>query len=126
MGAHLFLGGEVYLLYNDVLVSVVQRSESAFCIHICPPSWTFLPPYPSFHPSNSSQSTELSSLCYTEFPLATYFTNVVCICQSQSPNSSHPPFPSSCPHILSLHLHLCSCPTNKIIYTIFLDSTYIH
>ena len=38
-----FIGIE--LLYNAVLVSVVQGSESAICIHISPPSWTSLP-YP--------------------------------------------------------------------------------
>ena len=31
-----FIG--VYLLYNAVLVSAVQRSESAICIHKSPPS----------------------------------------------------------------------------------------
>ena len=37
-----FIG--VYLLYNAVLVSAVQRSESAICIHKSPPSWA---PHPS-------------------------------------------------------------------------------
>ena len=40
-----------------------QWSESATCIHISPPSWTSLPPN-QFHPSKSSQSTELSFLCF--------------------------------------------------------------
>ena len=30
-----------------------------------------------------------------------------------------------CPHAHSLHLHLCSCPANKFISTIFLDATYM-
>ena len=30
-----------------------------------------------------------------------------------------------CPHILSLHLHLYSCPVNRFICAIFQDSTYI-
>ena len=56
-----FIG--IYLLYNIILVSAVQQSESAICIHICPPSWISLPtPIPS-HPSRSSQSTMLSFLC---------------------------------------------------------------
>ena len=54
----------VLLLYRVMLVSAVQRSESAICIHISPPSWAPHSPPPS-HPSRSSQSTELSSLCYT-------------------------------------------------------------
>ena len=45
-----------------MLVSAVQQSESAMCILISPPSWTFLPlphPYPSCHPSRWSQNPEL-------------------------------------------------------------------
>ena len=38
----------VKLFYNVVLASAVQRSESAICIHISPPSWTSLStPIPS-------------------------------------------------------------------------------
>ena len=54
----------VLLLYRVMLVSAVQWSESAICIHISPPSWAPHSPPPS-HPSRSSQSTDLSSLCYT-------------------------------------------------------------
>ena len=43
-----------------MLVSATQWSESALCIHISPCSGAS----PSSHPSRSSQSTELSSLCY--------------------------------------------------------------
>ena len=45
-----------------MLVSVVQWSESAICIHISLPSWISLPHHLPSHPSRSSQSTELSSL----------------------------------------------------------------
>ena len=55
------------MLYNVVLVSVVQRSESAMCMHTSPLSWASLPPPPS-HPCRLSQSPELSSL-YTLDPL---------------------------------------------------------
>ena len=48
------------LLYNVVLVSAVQQSESALSIHV--PSLLSLPPS---HLSRSSQSTKLSSLCHT-------------------------------------------------------------
>ena len=46
------------------------------------------------------------------------------ICQSQSPSSSHPPFPPWYPYVCSLHLCLYFCFTNKFICTIFADSTY--
>ena len=41
-----------YNCFTVLLVSAVQQSESAMCIHVS-------------HPSKSSQSTELSSLCNT-------------------------------------------------------------
>ena len=45
-------------------------------------------------------------------------------CQSSSPNSSHSPLPL-CPLICFLCLCLSSCPRNRFICTIFLDSTYM-
>ena len=48
----------IYLLYNVVLVSAVQQSESVTCVHVP------LLPWISF-PFKSAQSTEWSSLCYT-------------------------------------------------------------
>ena len=35
-----------------------------------------------------------------------------------------PPLP--CPLIHNLRLHLCSCPENRLIYTIFLESIHMH
>ena len=77
-------------------------------------------------PFRSPQSTEQSSLCYTvgSHQLSILYI-VVCICQFQSPNSSHHPFfPLRILYIYSLCLYLYFCFANKIIYTIFLDSTY--
>ena len=47
-------------------------------------------------------------------------------CQPYSPTSCYLPSPSPCPHICFLHLHLYSCLANRLTYTIFLDSTYVH
>ena len=49
----------------------------------------------------------------------------VCKRQSSSPSLSHPPLTLSCPHVSSLHLHLCSFPGNRFTCIIFLDSTYM-
>ena len=76
-------------------------------------------------PSRSSWSAELSSLLYSNFPLAISSYTVGYICQSPSPNSAHPPRPLLCPHIHSLHPHLCSCSANMFICIIFLDSTWM-
>ena len=55
------------MLYNGVLVSAVQQSESAICIHISPYPLPLasrsLPPSLA-HPSKWAQSTELISLGY--------------------------------------------------------------
>ena len=37
----------------------------------------------------------------------------------------HPTLPCACLHVHSLCLHLYSCPANRFISTIFLDSTYM-
>ena len=113
-----FIG--VQLLYNVVLVSAIQQSESATRIHISPLPWI------SF-PFRSPESTEQSSLCYTvcSHQLSVLYI-VLYICQSQSPNPSHPLFPPWYPYICSLRLCLSFCFANKFIYIIFLDSTYIH
>lgn len=49
--------------YSVVLVSAVQQSESAVCIHLCPPSWASV--NPATHLICLGQSTKLSFLCYT-------------------------------------------------------------
>ena len=55
---NLFLIG-VYLLYNVVLVPAVQHMNQLL-VYMYP-----LPCEPPSHPSRSSPSPELSSLCYT-------------------------------------------------------------
>ena len=89
----------VELFYNVVLVSAVQQSESALCIHVTPPSWPSLQlPHPTH--LGHHRAVELSSLLcsglYGTIPWAIYLhlpiEMVVYICQSHSPNSS-PRFP---------------------------------
>ena len=53
------------MLYNVVLVSGIHQHEAAISIHMFPPSWVYLPPPTPSHPFRQSQSTWLSSLCYT-------------------------------------------------------------
>ena len=73
------------LHYNVALVSAVQQSESVIHIHMSPLFWI------SF-PFGLPQRTESCSLCCAvgSHQLPTLYI-VVYICQSQSPNSSHPP-----------------------------------
>ena len=75
------------LLYNVVLVSAVQQSESAICsIHIFPYFWI------SF-PFCSLQNIDSSLLCCTvgSHQLSIlYPVSIVHMCQPQSPPSSYP------------------------------------
>ena len=78
------------------------RLNSNNSIHVSPPSWTSLPPhpippYPPPHPSRSPQSTEVSFCAAQQVPMMILHMEA-CIYRSQSPNSSHPPLPSSCVH----------------------------
>ena len=108
-----FIG--VQLLYNIVLVSTVQQSESAIHIHISPLLWISF----SF---NSPQSIEQSSLSYT---VCSHQLSILCIvsivyiCQYQSLSSSQAPFPPWYPYICFLCLCVCFCFVNKIVYTNF-------
>ena len=60
----------VQLLYNAVLTSSVQQSESALCVHIPPPFWASLPP-----PSHT-----LKKLTTAVLKMVSYSDNVSCIC----------------------------------------------
>ena len=78
------------------------------------------------HPSRSSQSTELTSLCDTVafHHRQSILHIVVYICQGYSSSSSHLLLPSLCPQVPSLCLCLQCCPVNRFIHIIFLDSIY--
>ena len=107
----------VSLLWNVVLVSTVQHNQLYLYIYpllLEPPSAS-----PS-HPSGSSQSMKVSSLCYraTSHPLPVLHM-VVCICQCYSSNSP-------CLHVHSLYLHLYSYLENRFICAVFLESMYMH
>ena len=107
---------------KPMLVSAVQQSESTICMHLPPPFWI------SF-PFRSAQNTEYSFLCYivgSHQLSILYKISIVYICQSQTPNSSHLSFSSWYPYICSLSLCLYLSFTNKIIYTIFINSTYMY
>ena len=63
---------------------------------------------------------------HSSFPLAICFTCDY-ISQCYSFNLSHPLLSPPCPQVLSLCLHLYSCPANRfIVCTIFPDCWYIY
>ena len=59
----------VLLLYRVMLVSAVQWSESAICIHISPPSWVCLaPPFPGCILSLSQKPMNQVSFSWLSIP----------------------------------------------------------
>ena len=96
--------------------------------YICLPSWTSFshPSPPQTHPSRSWQSTKLSSLLYSRFPLTINILHIVVdIHQSWSPSWSHSPLLPVHPHVCSPCQQLYSCPANRFICTIFRNFTYM-
>ena len=111
-----------FLLYNEV---------NQLYVYIYPhiPSLLSLSPTLLSHPSRSSQSIKLISLCYTAashqlsiLHLVVYIRRCYSFTSSQLP---HPPHP--CPQVHSLCLRLYSCPAPRFIRTFFffLDSIYM-
>ena len=104
----------LFLLFNEVN----QLYVYIYALPHEPPSH----PHAISHPSRSSQSTELSSLCCKLLVLPTSCLFYAWQCIYVSPNIPVDltlPFPP-CPHICSLHLPLYSSPGNRSSSTIFL------
>ena len=91
-----------------MLVSPLQESESAKCVHISPPSWA------SLHPPHLTRLGHLRALSwapvlYSSFPLAIYFTHgsvYMSILISQFIPPSPYPTVSTCPFSMSTSLFL--------------------
>ena len=113
---------QAQLIYNVVLVSAVQRQESALSIHAPPPSWAALTPsHPT--PQGHHRAPGWAPCAPRGFPLAIYFTHssiyiytqtYMCVCTyvCQWCSQFVPPSPS--PTVLtvySLPLHLYSFPS---------------
>ena len=114
---------EVYLLYNVVLVSVIQQRESDIDTHRHPPPHflSFL----NFFPLQvtTEQWAELpvlvSCLSYASY-------QQLYMCPSKPPKSSPPiSSPAGCLYVCSLRLCLYFCFANKIVCTVFLDSIFM-
>ena len=89
------------LLYNIVLVSAVQWSESATCIHISPPSWTSPSPHPTLlghHRARSWAPCAIQQLP-ASYPFYTRYCEYI-----------NPHFPVHLSPLLHVHLsilHVC-------------------
>ena len=119
-----FIG--VKLLYNVVLVSAVQWSESAICISVFPLSWTSLqPPHPTHLGRHRAPSW--APFAISRFPPASYFTfGSVYMSMPLSHFVPAYPSPSPCPQVHSLCLPLYSCPATRFISTIFFLRFHIY
>ena len=86
----------VYLLYNVALVSAVQWSESTMCIHISPPSWTFLS-HPTPSPALGHHRAWSWAPCAIEQLLTSCFTHGSVFISSVLISQFIPPSPSPSP-----------------------------
>ena len=81
-----------------------------------------LPAFSPYHPSKSSQSARLGSLCYTAIsPQLSTLHMIVYIYWCYFLHSSYSLSPLLYPQVHSLHLHLHPFPANSFINPIFLD-----
>ena len=109
-----------------VLVSAVQWSESAICIHISLPSWTSPAP-----PLVITEHRAEFPVLHSSFPLAVCFTHGTAYVSVPVSQFVHPPVlllkPHAPPpvHISILHVCVSVSAGNRFIITIFLDSTYM-
>ena len=112
----------VQLLSHVVSVLPYSKMDQPYNTHISLP---FGLPSQSDHHNALSKFPVLCSI----FSLVVYFIHsinkIVYMCQPRAPSSSHPPSPLWYPYICSLYLYIYFCFANKMIYTIFLDSTYM-
>ena len=104
----LFFNG-VYILYNVMLVSAVQWSESAMYKYLFPPLGPLSKPTLKSHPSRSSQGTELSSLHY---PAASHSFTHGCVYMSIL-ISQCIPLPPLHVHTSVFYVCVYSCPANE-------------
>ena len=111
--------------HNIVLVSAAQQCESAVSVHI------YLPSEPSSHHPVSSLQVSTGHwgqppCLYGSLPPAICLTRGS-VYMSALFSKLIPPSPSLLyPHIHSLCLCLYSCPADRFISTVFLDSIYMH
>ena len=109
----------------NVLNFYWTTDASPCCVRFfCTAKWisymhTYLPSFLNFLPFRSPQNAEeRSPCCIGGSHSSSIYTSVL------SSPSSHPPRSPWYPHVCSLCLGLCFCFADKIIHTIFLDSTY--
>ena len=121
LSLHCFLYlGHLLLAYKRDFVISIRFSQHVTPVNKPSPNLLFLKIF------NWRINNHLRVL-YSSFPLAICFTSgnvYVSICPTYSLNLSYPLLLPLCTKVCYLCLHLCSCPANRFISTIFLDSVY--
>ena len=115
-----FLKIGAQLLYNVVLVSPLQQSESVICIHIFPLFWISFPSRSLQRLSRVPCTTQQVLISYLFYTLYQQYIYV---------NPSLPIHPPPLSSWVSIHLFPTSCLyfcfANMIIYTIFVGFIFI-
>ena len=93
-----FIFIEVQLIYNVILVSSVQPSDSVVqCVNMSIYLYFFLD---SFHVEVITEHWVEFPVLYGRFLLVICLYIAVCVCESQPPNLSLPPFPFGNPNFV--------------------------
>ena len=112
------------LPYNVVCFCNTVTQISSNCTYI--PSLLRLPPLLPTHPSRSSSSTGLDSLCHiTVSHQLSVLHRIMYRCWCYFLHSSYPLLLLMGPQVHSLHGRLYSFSANRFIRIIFLDSIYM-
>ena len=118
-----------HILASQSSVSSCYATSRISCMYAHIPSHLDIrptPPHPTSIPAFQVVTERQAQLParQSRFPLAVSFTHGSVY--TAVPISRFMPPPPPFPHIHSLHLHLCSCPANRFICPVSLDSIYMH
>ena len=122
-----FLLFSIFLNWNIVAlqccVSAVQQSESAVVYTY--PLFNGLASQSGHHKAFSTVPCAIWSVLIT-YLFSTQYQQCIHVNPSLLGHPTYAPFRPWCPYVCFLHLRVCFSFAIKIVYTIFLDSTYMH
>ena len=115
------------LLYNIVVIFAIHRHELAMGVHVShrPESPSPLPPH--LISLGCPRAPALSALLHTSnLHWSSVLHMTIYMLQCYSLIASHPRLLPHSPKVCRLHLCLFCCLAYRVVFTVFLNSTYMH